>query len=160
MSTQQDEQKSPLGDSSPASSHGDPEKQQAIPQNDAKAADPPPAATPTRSKTRIALLMTSLGVAVFLAALDQIIVATALPAIADSLGASSTTYAWIASAYLIANASSIPVWGRLSDIFGRKPSLLAANVIFMVGSLVAALAGSVGMLIAARAVQGKIRCDL
>lgn len=113
-----------------------------------------PATASGRSRLRIVLLMSSLGLAVFLAALDQIIVATALPAIARSLGASSSTYAWIASAYLIAVASSIPIWGRVSDIFGRKPSILAANLIFMIGSVISAVAQSLTTLIAGRAVQG------
>ncbi|CAK4034372.1 DNA repair RAD50 [Lecanosticta acicola] len=121
---------------------------------DEKGSQPPPAPAGGRSRTQIILLMSSLGVAVFLAAVDQVIVATALPAIADSLGASSSTYAWIASSYLIANASSIPIWGRISDIFGRKPSILSANVIFMVGSLISALAHDLTTLIAGRAVQG------
>jgi MFS family permease len=60
----------------------------------------------------------------------------------------------IGSAFLLANSASIPLWGKVSDIFGRKPMLLLANVVFLVGSLVAALANSIGMLIAARAVQG------
>lgn len=113
-----------------------------------------PAPAGGRSRTRVILLMSSLGLAVFLAALDQIIVATALPAIARNLEASSSSYAWIASAYLIAVASSIPLWGRLSDIFGRKPSIFSANLIFMVGSVISAVAQSLTTLIAGRAVQG------
>lgn len=133
----------------PTSSDDSPEAQKAT-------TDAAESTAPTRSRLRIVLLMTSLGLAVFLAALDQIIVATALPVIARELKASSSAYAWIASAYLIANASSIPIWGRISDIFGRKPSILAANALFMIGSLVSALADTLTMLIVGRAIQGII----
>lgn len=91
--------------------------------------------------------------AVFLAALDVTIITTALPTISEHFH-SSAGYTWIGSAYLLANSASTPLWGKISDIFGRKPILLLANVVFMVGSLIAALANSIGMLIAARAIQG------
>jgi EmrB/QacA subfamily drug resistance transporter len=106
-----------------------------------------------RSKGKVAVIMLALCMAVFLAALDVTIVTTALPTITEHFG-SASGYTWIGSAFLLANAASIPSWGKVSDIFGRKPMLLLANVIFMIGSLVAALSNSIGMLIAARAVQG------
>ena len=55
---------------------------------------------------------------------------------------------------MLASAASQPIWGKISDIWGRKPILLLANFVFFVGSLLAGLAVSIGMLIAARAVQG------
>lgn len=106
-----------------------------------------------RSKGKTALIMLALCMAVFLAALDVTIITTALPTISEDFH-STAGYTWIGSAFLLANSASIPSWGKISDIFGRKPMLLFANVIFMVGSLVAALSNSIGMLIAARAVQG------
>ena len=106
-----------------------------------------------RSKAKIAVIMLALCLAVFLAALDVTIITTALPTISEEFN-SAAGYTWIGSAFLLGNAGSIPSWGKISDIFGRKPILLLANVIFMVGSLVAALANSIGMLIAARAIQG------
>ncbi|PSK60748.1 hypothetical protein B9Z65_898 [Elsinoe australis] len=99
------------------------------------------------------VVMGALCMAVFLAALDVTIITTALPTISEEFQ-SSSGYTWIGSAFLLGNAASIPTWGKISDIFGRKPVLLVANVIFFVGSLVAALANSIGMLIAARAIQG------
>ncbi|KAF2723309.1 MFS general substrate transporter [Polychaeton citri CBS 116435] len=108
---------------------------------------------PQRSKGKIAVIMFALCMAVFLAALDVTIVTTALPTISEHFH-SSAGYTWIGSAFLLANAASIPSWGKVSDIFGRKPMLLLANIIFMVGSLIAALSNSIGMLIAARAIQG------
>jgi len=106
-----------------------------------------------KSKGKVAIIMLALMLAVFLAALDVTIIATALPTISEDFH-STAGYTWIGSAFLLGNSASIPTWGKVSDIFGRKPMLLAANVIFMVGSLVAALANSIGMLIAARAIQG------
>ncbi|KAI5274418.1 DNA repair protein RAD50 [Aureobasidium subglaciale] len=109
-----------------------------------------------RSKGKIALIMTALGMAVFLAALDVTIITTALPTISTYFN-SSAGYTWIGSAYLLGNASSVPLYGKISDseyFFGRKPVLMAANVLFLIGSLIAALSNSIGMLIAARAIQG------
>lgn len=106
-----------------------------------------------RSKGKIAIIMLALCMAVFLAALDVTIITTALPTISEHFN-STAGYTWIGSAFLLANSASIPSWGKVSDIFGRKPMLLLANIIFLIGSLVAALANSIGMLIAARAIQG------
>lgn len=91
--------------------------------------------------------------AVFLAALDVTIITTALPTISEYFQ-SSAGYTWIGSAYLLGNAASVSLWGKVSDIFGRKPVLLAANLVFLIGSLIAALSNSIGMLITARAIQG------
>jgi sugar phosphate permease len=113
----------------------------------------PPKLDETKSKGMIALIMLSLCIAVFLAALDTTIITTALPTIAEHFG-SASGYTWIGSAYLLGAASSTPIWGKVSDIFGRKPILLIANFVFFVGSLIAALSISIGMLITARAIQG------
>lgn len=128
----------------------DPEKQASPADNGEKPEDHP---YNGRSKGKVALIMFALCMAVFLAALDVTIVTTALPTISEYFQ-STAGYTWIGSAFLLANAASIPSWGKFSDIFGRKPMLLLANVIFFIGSLVAGLANSIGMLIAARAVQG------
>ncbi|KAL2357656.1 MFS multidrug transporter-like protein [Cryomyces antarcticus] len=106
-----------------------------------------------RSKDKIAVIMFALGMAVFLAALDVTIITTALPTISEHFH-SSAGYTWIGSAYLLGNAASTPSWGKISDIWGRKPILLMANIVFMIGSLIAALSVSIGMLITARAIQG------
>jgi MFS family permease len=83
----------------------------------------------------------------------QTIITTALPTIAQHFQ-SPAGYTWIGSGYLLGAAASTPIWGKISDIFGRKPILLLANIVFMVGSLIAALSINIGMLIAARAIQG------
>ena len=92
--------------------------------------------------------------ALFLAALDMTIITTALPVIAEHFEASESGYTWIGSAYLLGCAAAVPLWGKLSDIFGRKPIILCANLVFMVGSLICALSVSLGMLLVGRAVQG------
>lgn len=121
--------------------------------DNAEGAKQPEPDRPQRSKGKIAIIMLALCLAVFLAALDVTIITTALPTISEEFN-SIAGYTWIGSGFLLANAASIPSWGKVSDLFGRKPCLLVANIIFMVGSLVAALSYSIGMLIAARAVQG------
>lgn len=98
--------------------------------------------------------MFSLCVALFLAALDVTIITTALPTIARRFGADAADYTWVGSAYLLANAASVPLWGKLSDIWGRKPIIMLANGVFMAGSLIAAVSNSIGLLIGGRVVQG------
>ena len=78
---------------------------------------------------------------------------TALPTIAEHFH-SSAVYTWIGSGYLLGAAASTPIWGKVSDIFGRKPVLLVANSVFFVGSLLAAVSISSAMLIASRVIQG------
>ena len=108
---------------------------------------------PQRSKLKVALIMLSLCIAVLLVALDITIVTTALPTIAEHFQ-SASGYTWIGSAYLIANSAATPIWGKVSDIFGRKPILLVTNAIFFVGSLLAAVSVNMDMLIASRVIQG------
>ncbi|KAL1852067.1 hypothetical protein VTK73DRAFT_9308 [Phialemonium thermophilum] len=100
------------------------------------------------------IVMFSLCLALFLSALDITIVATALPTIARHLDADAAEYAWIGSAYTLANTSSVAIWAKLSDIFGRKPIIMLANGAFFAGSLVSGLAATVGMLIGGRVLQG------
>ncbi|KAJ5929975.1 Efflux pump dotC [Penicillium verhagenii] len=113
-----------------------------------------PSSAAKMSKKQIALVMAALCMALFLAALDMTIVSTALPTIADQFHATESGYSWIAASYLLANASCIPLWGKVSDIWGRKPIILSANVLFLIGSLICALAKNLSMIIAGRAVQG------
>jgi hypothetical protein len=100
------------------------------------------------------LLVLSLFVSVFLSALDITIITTALPTIAEHMHTNSTGFVWIGSAYLLAGASSEPVWAKISDIFGRKPILMLANATFLAGSVVCALSKSMTTLIAGRVIQG------
>jgi EmrB/QacA subfamily drug resistance transporter len=89
-----------------------------------------------------------------LAALDNTIVATAAPAIQRDLGIHNAQYAWITIAYLVASTVLVPVWGKLSDLYGRKPILLVGMTVFLVGSTLCGLAWDDASLILFRAVQG------
>lgn len=92
-------------------------------------------------------------IALFLAALDQTIVTTALPRITDELGGLNY-YAWVVSAYLLASVLGLPLFGRLIEIFPAKWVLLAAVSIFLAGSVLSGLAPSIQALIVFRALQG------
>ena len=89
----------------------------------------------------------------FLAAVDQTLLATATPAIAATLGGLRDT-SWIAVCYLLASATVVPVYGRMGDLRGRREMLLVALAIFAVGSLACGLAQSLPQLVAARMLQG------
>ncbi|MBD0292223.1 MAG: MFS transporter [Jiangellaceae bacterium] len=89
----------------------------------------------------------------FLAALDQSIVGTALPRIVSDLGGLNHL-SWVVTAYLLTSTASTPLWGKISDLYGRRPMFQAAIVVFLGGSLVAGAAASMAVLIAGRAVQG------
>jgi EmrB/QacA subfamily drug resistance transporter len=105
----------------------------------------------SRRATRLAFSGLLLGL--LLAVLSQTVVATALPAIVADLGGVSQ-YSWVFSAYALASTVTVPIWGRLSDIHGRRPFLVAGIVIFTAGSALGAAASSMEMLIAARVLQG------
>lgn len=92
-------------------------------------------------------------VAMTLAALDQSIVNTALPRMASDLGGLSHL-SWVVTAFMLANTVSTPIYGKLSDMFGRRPFLLGAVALFLLMSMLCGLAQSMGQLIAFRFVQG------
>jgi EmrB/QacA subfamily drug resistance transporter len=95
----------------------------------------------------------SIMLPMFLAVADQTIVATALPAIASSLGEIERA-SWVVVSYLIANTIAAPVYGRLGDTFGRRLMMFTALAIFMAGSVLCALAPNIEFLTAARVLQG------
>ncbi|KAI1171778.1 multidrug resistance protein fnx1 [Nemania sp. FL0916] len=106
-----------------------------------------------RSSLEMTVIMIALCSALFLAALDITIVTTAIPTIVGEFK-STSGYTWVGAAYTLASSATVPSWGKVSDIWGRKPVLLAAVGIFWIGSLIAALSRNIGQLIAARAIQG------
>jgi EmrB/QacA subfamily drug resistance transporter len=110
---------------------------------------PPGALTHRQIVTILAGLMAGM----FLAALDQTIVATSIRTIADDLQGLSLQ-AWATTAYLITATITTPLYGKLSDLYGRKPFFLAAITIFVLGSLACGFAGSMYELAAFRAIQG------
>ena len=89
----------------------------------------------------------------FLAAVDQTLLATATPVISRELGGLRDT-SWLAVAYLLASVVMVPVYGRLGDRFGRRRVLVVAIVVFALGSLACGLAPTLGTLVAARVLQG------
>lgn len=97
----------------------------------------------------------TLGVmlSLFLAAMEATVVATAMPTIVSQLGGLSI-YSWVFSAYMLASTTTIPLYGKLSDIYGRKPIYVFAMALFLGGALLAGRSGSMAHLIAARAMQG------
>ncbi|CAL9506303.1 Multidrug resistance protein 3 [Streptomyces sp. enrichment culture] len=95
----------------------------------------------------------ALMLAMALAALDSTIVSTAVPQIVGDLGGFSV-FSWLFSGYLLAVTVTLPVYGKLSDTFGRKPVLVAGAALFLLGSLLCALAWNMAALIAFRVVQG------
>jgi EmrB/QacA subfamily drug resistance transporter len=105
------------------------------------------------SQRRTLIIIGALLLGMLLAALDQTIVATALPTIAGDLHGLSHL-SWVVTAYLLASTVSTPLWGKLGDLYGRKTFFEASIVIFLVGSVLAGVAHSMLELIAFRAVQG------
>ncbi len=101
----------------------------------------------------IRAIMLGIMLAMFLSALEQTIVAPALPTIGRVLG-DAENLSWVVTAYLLANTVATPLFGKLSDIYGRRRMMLIATVIFIVGSGACALAPTMPLLIVARALQG------
>ncbi|KAJ9647851.1 hypothetical protein H2199_001627 [Coniosporium tulheliwenetii] len=116
---------------------------------------PAPQAEPkkTRSNFRLVAIMIALMLSLFIAALDQTIIATAIPTISAEFH-SASGYVWVGGAYLLANAAALPIWAKLSDIWGRKPILMTAVSLFFSASIVCATAVDMKMLIIGRAFQG------
>lgn len=98
-------------------------------------------------------MFTGLLTGLFLAAMDQTIVATALPTIVGDLG-NLSQLSWVVTAYLITSTVSTPLYGKLGDLYGRRIVFQVAIVIFVSGSLLCAVSGSMTQLIGARALQG------
>ena len=97
--------------------------------------------------------MAALMVSLFVAAMDYTVVGTALPSIARELG-TFELYPWVVAGYLITSTTTVPLWGRLADIRGRKPVLLAGLAIFVIASALCAWSPSMLWLIAFRTLQG------
>ncbi|HEY6696123.1 MAG TPA: MDR family MFS transporter [Solirubrobacteraceae bacterium] len=105
------------------------------------------------SRRQVLLTFGGLLLAMLLASLDQTIVATALPTIVGDLGGLDQL-SWVVTAYLLGATVTMPLWGRASDLYGRKPLFMAAIGVFLAGSALSGLAGSIGELIGFRALQG------
>src|SRR6202166_270819 len=101
----------------------------------------------------VSTILMSLMLTMFLAALDQTIVATALPTIGRQFQDVSNL-SWVITAYLLASTAVAPVFGTLSDIYGRRAMIIAALSLFIAGSVLCAMAPNMPMLILARGLQG------
>ncbi|KAG0650280.1 Efflux pump [Hyphodiscus hymeniophilus] len=106
-----------------------------------------------RSRLRLIAVLAGLNLAMFTTALDQTIVATAVPTITSDLH-SASGYVWIGGAYMLANAAGGPIWAKISDIWGRKPILLAAVALFFGSSILCAKAWNIKVLLVGRSLQG------
>ena len=106
-----------------------------------------PRSTNTRAVTAAVIMAT------FLAALDTTVVGTAMPTIIGSLGGLAL-YSWVFSAYLLTSTTTVPIYGRMADVYGRKPVFFAGATLFLTGSILCGLSGSMEMLILFRAIQG------
>ena len=112
-----------------------------------------PDPVPALSHRRVLVVIGALMLGMFLAALDQTVVSTALPTIVGDLNGASHL-SWVVTAYLLSSTVSTPLWGKLGDLYGRKVFFQAAIVIFLVGSALSGLSHSMIELILFRAVQG------
>ena len=88
-----------------------------------------------------------------LAALEATVVGTAMPTVVATLGGLAH-YSWVFSAYLLTSTATVPIWGRLSDLYGRRRMYLGGVVVFLLGSMLSGISQTMFQLIAARAVQG------
>src|SRR5262249_21222089 len=112
-----------------------------------------PPATGPLDHTAVRAIVAGIMLAMFLSALEQTIVAPALPAIGRSVGGIDEL-SWVVTAYLLAVTATTPLFGKLSDIYGRRVVLLWAIGIFIAGSIVCALAPTIWILVLARGLQG------
>ena len=105
---------------------------------------------PTREKL---IVMVAVLLGLFLSALDQTIVGVALPRIVSDLKGSDL-YTWVVTAYLLTSTITVPIYGKLGDVFGRQRMLIVGILIFLAGSALSGLSQSMGELIVFRAIQG------
>ena len=112
-----------------------------------------PTEGPVEQAQRVRLIFGALLLVLFIASLDQTIVSTALPTIVGDLGGIQHL-SWVVTAYLLASTVVGPLYGKLGDLYGRKTVLQFAIVLFLAGSALCGISGSMTQLIAFRAVQG------
>ncbi|HEY6073551.1 MAG TPA: MDR family MFS transporter [Anaerolineales bacterium] len=105
------------------------------------------------SRNRILLVTAGIMLSLFLAAMESTVVATAMPTIVGQLGGLEH-YSWVFSAYMLASTTTVPLYGKISDLFGRRRLYLIAMVLFLAGSVLSGLSRSMPELIAARTLQG------
>ncbi|MFN8502007.1 MDR family MFS transporter [Kouleothrix sp.] len=104
-------------------------------------------------RQRVILITIGIMLSLFMASMESTVVATAMPTIVSQLGGLSS-YSWVFSVYMLTSTTTVPLYGKLSDIYGRRPIYAVAMGLFLLGSLLCGLSQSMSQLIAARAVQG------
>src|SRR5258708_2721964 len=110
-------------------------------------------ASSSRRTTHRRLTVGALVLCVFMAALEATVVATAMPTVIAELGG-FRYYGWVTAGYLLASTVSVPIYGKLADLYGRKPWLLVGIGLFLIGSMASGLSRSIFELVAFRVVQG------
>ncbi len=118
-----------------------------------KAIDRPLTAEERAKKRTRTFIMLGLSLGMLLASLDQTVVGTSLPKIVGDLGGMSL-FSWLFTAYMLAETVTIPIAGKMSDLYGRKPVFLAGMGLFLGGSILAGMSGSMEQLIMCRFIQG------
>lgn len=105
------------------------------------------------SRNRIILVTIGIMLSLFLASMESTVVATAMPTIVGQLGGLEH-YSWVFSAYMLASTTTVPLYGKLSDLYGRRKLYILAMVLFLSGSILCGQAHTMTQLIFARALQG------
>ena len=105
------------------------------------------------SRKRVIVVTVGIMLSLFMAAVESTVVATAMPTIVSELGGLAF-YSWVFTAYMLTSTTTVPIYGKLSDILGRKPVFMVAMALFLVGSVLCGQSQTMGELIAFRALQG------
>jgi EmrB/QacA subfamily drug resistance transporter len=105
------------------------------------------------STQRTILITAGLMLSLFLASMESTVVSTGMPTIVSQLGGLES-YSWVFTAFMLASTTTVPLYGKLSDLFGRRPVFVAAMAIFLIGSALCGLAATMPQLIAFRTIQG------
>src|SRR5580692_5314707 len=108
---------------------------------------------PPARRTHRALTVVGLVLAMAMGALEATVVSTVMPTVGGELG-DFELYTWVTTAYLLTASVTVPLYGKLADMYGRKPLLLFGIAVFLAGSAASATAGTMGQLIFFRALQG------
>lgn len=109
--------------------------------------------TDSMRTTHRPLTTLALALSIFMAALEMTVVSTAMPTVVGELGGLQS-YAWVFTAYMLSSTITVPIYGKLADLYGRKPVILFGIGLFLVGSIASGLSTSMNMLIASRTLQG------
>jgi len=105
------------------------------------------------SRNKVILVTVGVMLSLFMGSMEATVVATAMPTIATQLGGLEL-YSWVFSAYMLASTTTVPIYGKLSDVYGRRPVYAVAMVLFLIGSVLCAQSQSMAQLVTFRAIQG------